>query len=365
MKPFYSSKEEEYLHLRRGIGISNWQHLSKIQVKGPNALDAVNHLVASDASRIPIARLASTYMLNPDGSVFADTYICNQGDGFLLISEGPSPAAIFEHVRTHGKLARPDDAVDITEQKALFGVDGPFAWELLKQLIGVKILGLRYLEMMPGQTIAGTSADVFRAGKTGEFGYFVMCAIASSDAVWQALTKAGAEFGAVECGSESINLTRMENRFVNMESEGAKAQNILELNCRILIGREKEDYTGKDAVEGALTTGPKKRLIGICLDEKGEVPVQQGAIVEYKGKAIGEVTSSDFSYTLGHQIAVALLDNEYAYVGCPYQVQTSKGLQAGHTVSAPFILNNSLKVHPQEDSFFTVDWHYGITPVAA
>jgi hypothetical protein len=39
--------------------------------------------------------------------------------------------------------------------------------------------------------------------------------------------------------------------------------------------------------------------------------------------------------------------------------------EAGHTVSAPFILNNSLKVHPQEDSFFTVDWHYGITPVAA
>ena len=38
MKPFYTTKENEYQHLRRGVGLSDWQHLSKVLVEGPEAL---------------------------------------------------------------------------------------------------------------------------------------------------------------------------------------------------------------------------------------------------------------------------------------------------------------------------------------
>jgi aminomethyltransferase len=365
MKSFNTSKENEYRHLRNGVGLSNWQHLSKIEITGADALDIVNRLVLSDASRIPIGRLTSTYLLNSNGTVFADAYVCNQGDRYLLISEGPTPVEVFQHVQNHGNLSHPGDAVDVTDQKALFGVDGPFSWELLKQLVGVKILGLRYLETMPGQTIAGAPVEVLRAGKTGEFGYLLLCPAAASDAVWQALQAAGTAFGAAECGFEAINLCRLENRFVNLVSEASKAANVLELNCRIMIVRDKDDYTGKEAVEGALANGIQRRLIGLCLDQQGETAIEPGAAVEYQGNKIGQVATSGYSFVLGRQIAVALLDTAYAYVGLAYQIQTANGLQTAQTVSAPFVFNNSLKIRPQEDSFFTVDWSYGLKAVAA
>ncbi len=43
----------------------------------------------------------------------------------------------------------------LTTDIGLIGLDGPFSWELLKDLIGVKILGLRFLEMLENQKFGG------------------------------------------------------------------------------------------------------------------------------------------------------------------------------------------------------------------
>jgi aminomethyltransferase len=365
MKPFYSSKENEYQHLRRGIGLSDWQHLSIVQIKGTDALEVVNRLVLSDAARIPVGRATATFILNPDGSVFADTYVWNQWEGFFLLAEGPAPGALAEFAHTHGNASAQTSIIDAADKLRIFSIDGPFAWELLKELIGVKILGLRYLEVMSQQSIGGVPVDILRAGKTGEFGYLVICPAASADRVWSALVEKGKDFDAVQCGQQALDLCRLENRFINMEHEGPKAGNALELNCRILIGRDKEEYVAADAIQKALATGIEKRLIGLVLDAPGEFPVEPGALVQYKDKVVGEIVGADYSYVLGHQIAVAFIENDYAYVGCPYDVKTTTGALSAHTVSAPFIFNKSMTVRPQEHSFFTVDWTFSMSAVAS
>lgn len=365
MKPFYSSKENEYQHLRRGIGLSDWQHLSIVQVKGPDALEVVNRLVLSDATRIPVGRAAATFILNPDGSVFADTYVWNQWEGFFLLAEGPAPGALLEFVHAHGKPSTQTSVIDAADRLRIFSIDGPFAWELLKELIGVKILGLRYLEVMSQQSIGGVPVEILRAGKTGEFGYLVVCPAASADKVWTALVEKGKDFDAAQCGQEALDLCRLENRFISMQREGTKASNALELNCRIMIGRDKEDYVAADAIQKALAGGVGKRLIGLVLDAPGEFPIEAGAVVGYKNKVVGEIVAADYSYVLGHQVAVAFIENDYAYVGCPYDIETIAGARPAHTVSAPFIFNKSLTVRPQEHSFFTVDWTFSMSAVAS
>jgi glycine cleavage system aminomethyltransferase T len=365
MKPFYSSKENEYEHLRRGIGLSDWEHVSRVQVKGPDALDVVNRLVLSDAARIPVGRVAATFILNPDGSVFADTYVWNHWESYFLLAEGPGPGELLRFVNTHGAPSERTTVTDIADQVAIFGIDGPFAWELLKELIGVKILGLRYLEVMPQQSIAGVHVDILRAGKTGEFGYLVVCPTASANSVWTALLEKGKDFDATQCGRQALDLCKLENRFINMQHEGAKAANALELNCRIMVQRDKEEYTAAEAIQKALAGDVKRRLIGLVFDDPGNVPIEAGAIVQYQDDEIGEVVAADFSYVLGRDIALAFIHNDYAFVGCPYSVKTRAGLRAAQTVSAPFIFNKSLTLRPQEHSFFTVDWSCSLSEVAS
>lgn len=365
MKPFYSSKENEYEHLRRGVGLSDGEGLSRVQIKGADALDVVNRLILSDAARIPIGRAAATFILHPDGSVFADTYVWNQWESYFLLAEGPGAGELLRFVNAHGAPSAQTTVTDVVDQVAIFSIDGPFAWEMLKELIGVKILGLRYLEAMPQQSITGVHVDILRAGKTGEFGYFLVCPAASASKVWTALLEKGRDFDAAQCGRQALDLCKLENRFINMQREGAKAVNALELNCRIMVPRDKEEYIAAEAIQKALAGDVNRRLIGLVFNDPGNLPVEAGSTVHYQDNEIGEVVAADFSYVLGREIALAFIHSDYAYVGCPYSVKTMAGLRAVHTVSAPFIFNKSLMVRPQEHSFFTVDWSCSLSEVAS
>ena len=138
-----------------------------------------------------------------------------------------------------------------------------------------------------------------------------------------------------------------------MKREGSAAQNVLELNCRVVVSREKGDYVGREAVEEAMDGGLKRRIVGIRCDESACLP-EIGASVRYGGEEIGEVVAADRSYGLDNSvIGLAFISLDYAYAGCTYQVD---GVGAVQTVSAPFLLNRSLMIRPQEDSIHTVDW---------
>jgi glycine cleavage system T protein (aminomethyltransferase) len=362
MNPFYSSKEDEYRHLRCGVGITDWSHLSKVQVTGPDAVDLVNRLVISDVSKIAAGRLTSTYMLDPGGRIFADCYVWNQGNAWLIVSEGPSSQDVLEHIGAAAKLPRRGETWDVTADRAMFGVEGPFAWQLLGELLGKNVLRLRYLDALPRQRLADVNVDILRAGKTGEFGYLVVCPMNAARRVWEALLHAGRDFDAIPCGMDALELCKFENGFINLRHEGARAHSALELNCRALLCRAKTDYIGKEAIEGTLSAGLKRHSVGLSLEDRGVISIHPGAAVEYRGEEIGTIGSADYSFMLGCEIALAFLDREYAYAGCLYDVQTDVGLKAARTVSAPFVFNNSLKVGP-EDNFFAADWSLDLSSI--
>src|SRR5439155_8197535 len=91
---------------------------------------------------------------------------------------------------------------------------------------------------------------VCRAGKTGEFGYWLLVAVEQAVTLWRFLLEEGRDYHLTPCGYESIDLCKLENRFINMKREGHMADNVLELNTRILVDPEKEEYIGCDAVRG-------------------------------------------------------------------------------------------------------------------
>ncbi len=352
MKAFYSSKREEYEHLRRGVALASASAMQKVMFSGPAALDGINRVVLGDVSRLAVGRLMSTYMTKPDGSVYADVYIWNQGDTYLLVGESSGSGRLIDFIGELAQLPRGCDAADVSAEFGLIGVDGPFSWELLKEEMTVRMLGLRYLEVASEQTLAGIPVDVLRTGKTGEFGYLLKCGAADTDKLWEAVLAAGKPLGAIRYGTEAFDLAKLENRFTNMEREGADARNVLELNCRIMVSREKGDYVGREAIEEALEAGIERRIIGIRFDGEGPLP-EPGAGVRYQGASIGTVASADYSYALECRIGLAFLATDYAYVGCTYHVD---GAGPAGTVSAPFLFNRSLTIRPQEDSIHTVDW---------
>jgi aminomethyltransferase len=347
---------EEYRLLREGIGMSCYDHLGKFKVAGADALELANRVVMADVSRLPIRKMLATFILRPDGAVRAEVHVANLGDGYLLLTEGAPPAEIADLLKEDARAVPGAQVVDLTHERALFSLDGPYAWELMKELLGMGILGTRYLEVVADQTIAGVKANVYRAGKTGEFGYWIECAAAQAPEVKSALLESGKAFDLASCGAEARDVCRLENRFVNMECEGRLAANVLELNCRTMVSGDKGDYLGREGVERAVAAGLQRRIIGLTLAAKGAVgaaslPPDAGAAVTYRGKPIGSVANATFSYGLGRPIAVAFLDVPYAYVGLDYEVAGSAAPFEARTVSAPFVFNRSLSIRFQEHSY--------------
>jgi aminomethyltransferase len=341
--------KKQYERLRLGAGLSDYSSYQVFEISGPSATPELNRLTLADVTRLPIGRVLATYMLREDASLLADVLVWNQGGRFLVFAETNEAESLLPWFSTHAPGA---SVKDLASEFCLLGLDGPFAWEVLKEMIGVRILGLRYLETMPDQKIGAISTDIVRAGKTGEYGYILKCRAEDGPALREKLMEAGQAFHVMPCGSVPLELCKLENRFTNVFKEGARAKNVLELNCRVQVSSEKGEYLGRAAIEESMASGVPRRLIG--LTATGATVPAEASTVSYNGEPIGELVSVAYSWTLGAPIGLGLLASDYAYVGCEYDIA---GI-AFKTVSAPFVMNKSILIRPQEDSFKSVEWSF-------
>jgi aminomethyltransferase len=341
--------KQEYERLRLGAGLTDLSSYQVFEISGAAATDSLNRVTLADMTRLPIGRALCTYMLKEDATLLADVLIWNQGGRFVVFAETNQGESLLPWIAEHAGSAA---ARDLGPEICLLGVDGPFAWEVLKELTGVRILGLRYQETMADQKMGDLTVDIIRAGKTGEFGYILKCRAQDGAALRAKLMEAGQPFHLAPCGTGVVDLCKLENRFTNVFKEGAAAKNVLELNCRVQVSTDKGDYVGREAVEKCMEEGISRRLIGVKIE--GEKLPAEGSAVSYKGEHIGELVSADYSWTLNAPIGLALMSSDYAYVGCQYEVDGS----TLKTVSAPFVFNKSIQIRPQEDSFKTVDWSF-------
>jgi aminomethyltransferase len=341
--------KQQYERIRLGAGLTDYSGYQVFELSGADATNALNSVTLGDVTRLPIGKVMATYMLRQDATLLADVLIWNQGGRFLILAETSHGESLGPWIAAHATGAT---VKDVASEVCLLGVDGPFAWEVLKELTGVRILGLRYLEAMPDQKLGGIATDIIRAGKTGEYGYVLKCRAEDCGALHAKLLEVGQPFHVAACGSEVVDLCKLENRFTNVFKEGAAAKNVLELNCRLQVSSDKGDYVGREAIEQSISEGISRRLIGLSME--GAEPPAEGSAVSYKGDPIGELVSAGYSWTLGVPIGLAMLSSDYAYVGCQYEV----GGTAAKTVSAPFVFNKSIQIRPQEDSFKSVDWSF-------
>ena len=81
--------------------------------------------------------------------------------------------------------------------------------------------------------------------------------------------------------------------------------------------------------------GIAQRRVGLAL--KGRLPAREGAKV-YSGDAlVGSLTSGGFSPTLGHPIAMAFVETEYAHGGTELHIEVRGKRLPARVVPLPFV----------------------------
>lgn len=320
--------------LRHGVAVSELDHVIAVRVSGTDAFDAMDRLCPRDLF-LHDGQVFQTLFLHENGLPFADVLVGADDEDFLVFAEGPGRAALVDWMRGH--TAGLDYAIDdLGPDCTHLTVHGPYAWQLLADLLGPEVVGLPYLTFF--ETELGLC---LRTGKTGEFGYELLVPPAQIETLRARLEALRAPYDLATVDLADLDVCAMENWFFNIRSPAQAALNPLELQLRWRLSRNKE-FVGSAALQAVELTA---RVTSVT----SAVALAAGAEIALDGRRVGRVVDGVWSESRGDWVGLALIELAVAHPGLHMVCEGAPVT----TVSAPFLRNRSLFVNPQQHRYAT------------
>lgn len=330
-----------YRALRLGVTLSEMPHVVGYRLAGEDAYDALDALCPVEL-HLRDGQVLHSLLLDDDGRPLVDLYLCRDDEEFVLLGEGLASTAFEDYLRDRLPSGLRWDLHPLAESHDLISVNGPWAWEVLAEVLGPGIIGLPYLAFSQE---AGFIC--IRAGKTGEFGYDLLVERPEAAALSSRLEEAGQAFGLQRAPFEVLEQAALENWFFNIRREGRSGASPLELQLQWRISGRK-DYPGADALRREREAGIRRRLTYLVSSEELSV----GEAVGYRGQGIGVLVNAGYSPARKDWVGLALLEIAHAHAGLDgFECCRGESTVEARSVAPPAIRNRSLFVKPQQHSF--------------
>ncbi len=342
---------DEVRALRSSAGLSRASHVAVVHVEGPDAIDLLQH-ACTQAPYLREGRARHTLLLRHDGGVFADAYVAAFDDGYVVLAEGPDEGDLVSWLEALKTRDSGDRKAEIRGQSAewvVFGVDGPFAWEVVTGLLGPGVLGMPYLTLLRRDDVL-----CVRGGKTGEYGYLLVVPRTSASEVEKKIVTIGRPIDLAPVQHEALDVCALENAHFSIRTLRASpiASSLtpieLQLQWRVAYARQ---FVGAAALRARRGEGANVRAT--CVAASG--PIAPGQPVQIAGHDAGALLAACFSPTLGQWIGSALLDIHLAHPHLTLTAATEGGQVSLETRSAPLVANLSLRIDPHKHTYATRD----------
>jgi sarcosine oxidase subunit alpha len=345
-RAWYFPKENEDLHAavnreckaaRSAAGLFDASTLGKIEVVGPDAAEFMERLYTNPWQKLGVGKCRYGLMLNEAGFVMDDGVIGRMApDRFHVTTTTGGAPRVLAHMEDYLQTEFPDLKVwltSTTEQWAVIAIQGPKARDILAPLVeGIDLSP----EAMPHMTlregkICGVPTRLFRVSFTGELGFEINVPADYGRAIWEAVYAAGAPLGLTPYGTETMHVLRAEKGYiiVGQETDGTVTPSDLGLDWA--IGKTKKDFVGKRSLRRPdLVKTDRKQLVGL-LTADPKIVLEEGAQITLEASpatgtpALGHVTSSYWSETLGRSIAMAIVASGRERIGNTLHVPMPNG----------------------------------------
>ena len=130
----------------------------------------------------------------------------------------------------------------------------------------------------------------------------------NSDApqLWEELLKAGAEYDLKPCGLAARDSLRLEAGMPLYGNELSRDITPVEAGMARAFAKKEADFVGSEVIRQRAAEGPQVAITGLTSTQRRAA--RAGAEVFVGDKKVGTVTSGQPSPTLGHPVAIALLE---------------------------------------------------------
>lgn len=310
----------EHAACRENCAVFDVSHLGTVRVTGPDAFDTLQRAFTNDLGKVARGRAQYTHLLNErDASVEDDIIVWwIDDDVFDVMPNASNTSRVIEAV----------GGTDVTSDRVVVAVQGPRARALVSQLSESASRVGRFHVVR--ETILGAECTIAGTGYTGEDGVEIAIPREHSERLWDRLL----EVGAVPAGLGARDTLRLEAGLPLHGHELGPGITPLQAGLGWVVAWSKPTFIGRSALEREKQTGIPKRLHGLSIE--GRRPAREGAEVLHGDRAIGRVTSGNFSPSLGYCIALAFLD-ESLDTGTPVDIDVRGSMLRATVTTVPFV----------------------------
>lgn len=331
----YSSINEEHRAVRNSVGVFDVSHMGEFRVAGPKALDLIQYVTTNDASKLTNGKVQYSCMPNDKGGIVDDLLVYKQAEEeYYLVVNAGNIAKDWEWINKHNSFGA--ELTDLSGETSLLAIQGPNALATLQKLTDVNLSNIPYYAFEVG-TLAGiNNVIISNTGYTGAGGFELYVMNEDAKKLWDAVFEAGKEFGIVPAGLGCRDTLRLEKAFCLYGNDIDDTTSPIEAGLG-WITKFTKSFIKSDYHKAIKDNGPKKKLVGFEITEKGKIPRQHFAIKDAEGNVIGEVTSGTQSPTLGKAIGLGYVATAHSTVGSEIFIDIRNQAIKATVVKTPFL----------------------------
>jgi aminomethyltransferase len=329
----------EHQAVRSRAGLFDVSHMGEIEVTGPQALEAVQHVTTNDASKLEVGQAQYSVICREDGGCIDDCIVYRMDDRYMIVVNASNRDKDRDWIIYHTDKFEAD-ITDKSDEIALIAIQGPKAQAILSTLTKVPLDPIKYYHFDTGE-VAGAHAIISRTGYTGEDGFELY--IKDSDAVqmWRRLLEAGARENLIPAGLGSRDSLRLEMGYALYGNDIDDNHTPLEAGLGWVVKLDKQEFLGKAALVKQKQEGVRQRLVAFELTERG-FP-RHGYEVRYNGEPAGAVTSGTVSPSLEQGIGLAYVPAEASKPGTAIEIMVRDKAVPATVIRAPFYKKGTVR----------------------
>ncbi|CAI3800022.1 Sarcosine oxidase subunit alpha [Pseudomonas sp. MM221] len=332
--------QEEARHVREKVGLIDVSTLGGLDVRGPDAAELLERVYTFGFAKLPVGRTRYALMTNEHGVVIDDGVCARLGEQHFYVTATTSGVdRIYQQMLKWNAQWRLDvDITNVTAALAAVNLAGPLSRQVLAKVcddVELSAEAFPYLGVRQGK-VAGIPARILRVGFVGELGYEVHVPARHAERLWDALMHAGAGLGIRPFGVETQRLLRLEKGHVIISQDTDGMTHPAEIDMQWAIGRKKPFFVGKRSIEILEAQPLKRKLVGFTLPKGNPQPLE-GHLVLDGPDISGNVTSCEYSQTLGQIIGLAYAGAHQATPGMHIPIRVEGGVMVhAKVVQLPF-----------------------------
>ena len=335
----YTNITDEHNAVRHKVGMFDVSHMGEVFISGPDAEKYVNHIFTNDIRGFEPGKVLYGMMLHPTGGVVDDLLVYREfePDHFLLVVNAANIDKDYAWMLSQAE-GYDVKIVNESEKWDQIAVQGPESEKIVTEVLGLKQAADLSFYTYYESEWKGVRMVVSRTGYTGEDGFELYTDIEGTKEIWKILLDAG----VVPCGLGCRDTLRFEAGLPLYGDELSDDITPVEAGLGMFCKLDKEEFIGKDALVQQKAEGPKKKLVGIELQDKA-IPRATYPVETEAGEQIGVVTTGYHSISLDKSICFALVDAAYAALGTQVMIRIRKKVFPGIVIKKRFYQTNYKK----------------------